>query len=327
MKIGFIGYGRHARANLYPSIKFLGYQIHAVCTTSFNSSNLGVKEQEAQIAYQDHKKMLESEQLDAVFISLDPAKQAEITIDCLRAGVNVFVEKSPGTSLSDANSIVQEELNSSKLVFVGYMKRYAPSYQKISELYKNGQIGKLISIDATFSCRNFTTNIRDYLYFAPIHYINLIRSFTDQIKDIKAFANIVDGHFAITISATDVNGICINIDLKATDSWSKLNEQIILTGTNGYLKFNNNENKVIHHINPPRSDKPRWQVLDEIDTIYGSVSTTGSGGNQDLYLRGFIPEVETFMDLVQQKIDINITDAVDNLNTIDMIERILEQVS
>lgn len=125
-KIGFIGYGRHAKTNLYPSIKLLDQPIQAIATTS-ETAKQGQIEQFAKSSYSDYNEMFKKESLDAVFISAKPEQHMQIVKDSLNAGVHVFVEKNLGWNAQEAQEIADLSDKTGKFVQIGFMKRYAPA--------------------------------------------------------------------------------------------------------------------------------------------------------------------------------------------------------
>ncbi|RAK97044.1 Gfo/Idh/MocA family protein [Aspergillus ibericus CBS 121593] len=68
--------------------------------------------------------------VQAVFILTSDESHAQLTIASLRAGKNVFLEKPITLSLPSVNAILAAEqaAPNGARVFVGYMRRYAPSY-------------------------------------------------------------------------------------------------------------------------------------------------------------------------------------------------------
>ena len=55
--------------------------------------------------YTLYKQMLEKERLDAVFCLVQPDQHFRIVDDCLSAGVDVFMEKPPGITAFQAESL------------------------------------------------------------------------------------------------------------------------------------------------------------------------------------------------------------------------------
>lgn len=54
-------------------------------------------------------------------------------VTCLEAGKHVFVEKQMAITLAGAADIEAARVASNKIVFVGYMRRYAPAFLRLKE--------------------------------------------------------------------------------------------------------------------------------------------------------------------------------------------------
>jgi predicted dehydrogenase len=74
--------------------------------------------------------VIENPQVDVVFILTSDDSHAPIAIAALKAGKHVFVEKPVTLSLPSIQSIIDAEdaAPNGARAFVGYMRRYAPSY-------------------------------------------------------------------------------------------------------------------------------------------------------------------------------------------------------
>src|SRR5207244_6730886 len=81
--------------------------------------------------YRDHRELLDSERLDAVVVCSPAGTHAQTVLDALDAGLHVFVEKPMCITLADADSIVAARDRAGRVVQVGTMKRYDPSYERM----------------------------------------------------------------------------------------------------------------------------------------------------------------------------------------------------
>ena len=146
LKIGFIGAGKHAKANIYASLRLLDVPIQSISTQHLDSAQATAEKYVAKSAYDNYKTMLEKENLDVVFIITDSTSQATITKDCLNADVHVFVEKALGMNEAEAAEIAEISAKTGKHVMVGFMKRFAPSYRILQENMNNqAEFGRVLS--------------------------------------------------------------------------------------------------------------------------------------------------------------------------------------
>lgn len=323
IKLGFIGYGRHANNNLYPALKLLGQPIQAIATTSKESSERGMQEQGAENAYADYEEMLEKEDLNCVIISAPGEKHVELTEAALEAGCHVFVEKPLGLNADEAEQVMSKAEATGKHVMVGFMKRFAPAFVRMHELIKDQRFGDLVTVNCVYGVRNFSESIEDVILFAAIHNINMLQSITGEPVKLVGFKRALGDSLTATFSYQVESGITASMSIVAAPSWARLHEEFYVTGTNGFIRVNNVE-QLSYHFNPDMSDRPRWQVMDEEETIVTTVSTTSSGGYKDLYQRGFVGELEHFLDCVRTDVK-PLTSAEDNLATMKLSDMIISE--
>jgi predicted dehydrogenase len=56
------------------------------------------------------------------------------TVQCLKAGRHVFIEKPVSLTLKGFDEIIAAERDSGKTVFVGYMRRYAEAFLRVKSM-------------------------------------------------------------------------------------------------------------------------------------------------------------------------------------------------
>ena len=98
-----------------------------------------------------------------------------------------------------------------------------------------------------------------------------------------------------------------------------------LAGRDVQLKAENLQRVIYHHDRTLPAGSPRWQTLDEETTTIESVSSPISGGSRDLYLRGFVGEVEHFLRCVVGG-SVPTSSAADNVATMALCDRILDAI-
>ena len=93
--------------------------------------------------YPDHKAMLAAEQLDLVSVCTYNRTHAECTIDSLKAGVHVLVEKHMCVTLEEAAAMRRAEKESGKILTVGFQPRFDENMQQIKKIVQSGVLGKI----------------------------------------------------------------------------------------------------------------------------------------------------------------------------------------
>ena len=96
--------------------------------------------------YPDHKSMLENEQLDAVSVCTYNRTHAVCTIDALKAGVNVLLEKPMCVTTEEAVEIMRAEKESGKLLSIGFQPRMDENMKMIKRIVDSGALGEIYYI-------------------------------------------------------------------------------------------------------------------------------------------------------------------------------------
>lgn len=325
LKIGFIGYGRHAKANLYPSLHHLGYKISAVATTHEESAKQCSLDYGVPNFYTNHLEMLKSESLDVVFICAKPDQQSQLVKDALNAGVHVFVEKNLGFDEVEAQEFRALSEKMGKKVMVGYMKRFAPIYEKLKEIIIDDKFGKIVSMSQFFTSRNFAKNSPEYLLLGTIHFIDLLRYYVGEISQAKGFETADGDTLSQTFSLKSESGVSISLYYSASPSWSCGSQEMTITGSSGYARTIG-INSLKYHYNETRSDTPGWQTVEEKEVQQNTMLTTGGGGVQNLYLNGFIGEVDYFLKSISGDLP-QINDATENTKTMKLYDLLVSSLS
>lgn len=98
------------------------------------------------LCFESHTELLNSVELDAVSVCTYNATHAECTIDALKKGVNVMLEKPMCVTLEEAVEIFKAEKESEKLLSIGFQPRFDPNMKKIKEIVESGVLGKIYYI-------------------------------------------------------------------------------------------------------------------------------------------------------------------------------------
>jgi predicted dehydrogenase len=96
--------------------------------------------------YPDHTSMLANEQLDAVSVCTYNATHAVCTIDALKAGVNVLLEKPMCVTTQEAVEIMRAEKESGKLLSIGFQPRMDENMKMIKKIVESGALGEIYYI-------------------------------------------------------------------------------------------------------------------------------------------------------------------------------------
>ena len=147
VRIGFIGLGIRGRALLLNALdlsKRTNIDIVSVCDNYEPHYDLAVWLTEGKPqAFYDYREMLEKVPMDAVIIATPPHEHARMTIDAMKAGIHVFVEKSMARTLEDVRAMHDSWRETGKIMIVGYQRLFNPVYLQVMEMLERGDIGKI----------------------------------------------------------------------------------------------------------------------------------------------------------------------------------------
>jgi predicted dehydrogenase len=95
--------------------------------------------------FEDYRSMLGEIPLDVVFITTPSGSHAAIAGHCAAAGKHVFVEKPLATTMEEATAVAEAVTQSRIRSQVGYVCRYAPTFEKAREILHSGAIGRVVN--------------------------------------------------------------------------------------------------------------------------------------------------------------------------------------
>jgi predicted dehydrogenase len=244
--------------------------------------------------YTDHTAMLENEELDAVIICAHPRRQPEIAIDCLRAGVHVWVEKPPAESYEDAEHMALEAAVAGKHLAVGYMKRYSQPYLEAKRFMSVANFGPPSVFESRFTYGQYPVEAYSFLNGFATHHLDLARFFMGNVESVYAErvsrGSGLDGYAIVLRFSQDAVGVMNLNCLEGThNNWS---ERVAITGV-GSRVIVENWRRVIGFLPPTGDTDPPafyWEPADIRPT----------DDEASVAVHGFVGELRDFVESVRQ---------------------------
>lgn len=148
MKWGIIGAGLIGgkRAD---ALKALGESVAAVADVNLARAEELAKKYNAA-SHSDWKKITRNEKIDAVVVATTHDWLSSISVDALRHGKHVLVEKPAGRNQKEVNEIIKAEKKSGKKVCVGFNHRFHPAILSTKRICDSGKYGKLLYMRARY---------------------------------------------------------------------------------------------------------------------------------------------------------------------------------
>lgn len=132
-RVGLIGTGWYGKSDLFRLIQVSPVEVIALCDVDEHqlaeAATMVSQRQKSgkkPRLYTDHKKMLAESNLDIVLIGTPDHWHALQTIDALRAGVNVYVQKPISVDVIEGEAMVAAARKYGKVVQVGTQRRSTP---------------------------------------------------------------------------------------------------------------------------------------------------------------------------------------------------------
>ena len=92
--------------------------------------------------FDDYREALDREDIDAVAILTPPRQHPRIAIDALEAGKHVFTEKPISHDVASAEEMIAAAKRTGRKLFVGFLLRHTPCFQKMAEVIHAGRVGR-----------------------------------------------------------------------------------------------------------------------------------------------------------------------------------------
>jgi len=173
IKMGFIGVGNRGTQLLHSFMNNQDVEVTALCDIykpylSRDFSKVDERYKEMGMVprmgenfgknvkkYKDYRELLEDKNVDAVCIATPDHWHAIQTIQAIRAGKDVYVEKPLTITLKEGRDMVKAQKMSKQIVTVGLNRRGSIVYQKMAQEIQGGKLGK-ITIGRALRVSNMT---------------------------------------------------------------------------------------------------------------------------------------------------------------------------
>lgn len=141
-----IGCGSHAFRNIFPTFQFAPVRLVATCDLDLTKAQAFASKFGAPRAYDHHRRLLDEEAVDAVFLVLGyddhgRPQYPALALDCLAAGRHVWMEKPSAASTSDIEKLQAAARDAGREVMVGFKKMFMPANEHARGLIDGDDFG------------------------------------------------------------------------------------------------------------------------------------------------------------------------------------------
>ena len=199
VKYALIGCGKFGNRHMEALTVIPGVEIVALCDNYIEKCE-AINAQYSLNAncYSDHNEMLAKEDIDIVTVATSDQSHKQATVDALYAGFHVMCEKPMALVSEDCEEMVKAADETGKLLMVGQVCRYAPSFIKAKEMVEDGVIGELTFVESEYAhdYKNVrgtddwrVTKEREPIIGGACHAIDLLRWIAGDPVETTAYSN------------------------------------------------------------------------------------------------------------------------------------------
>lgn len=319
IRVGFIGCGSHSFRNLYPVFQFAPVNLVATCDLDIRKAEMFAVKFGAKSAHADHHELLDTEDLDAVFICTGYDHRGRplypsLSIDCLQAGCHVFIEKPPAASCDDVVRMQEAANAAGKNVVVGMKKMFFPANEKAKALMSSESFGRPQLVTLQYpqyvptpeefgeylqqGKRNAVTGFLDHLCH-PTSLLIYLLGMPESLYYGRSGggAGVATFHYASGAIASIIlaHGASMNGGMEHTTIVSEKHQHITVV----------NNTRVILHRTPPLGygDTPSFYTgtPDQASSVWEPEFSLGQLYNKGLFLLGYYNEINEFARSILEK--------------------------
>ena len=100
------------------------------------------------VVYESLSQAVSGLRVQAVFIGTPDCEHATASLAAMRAGKHVYCEKPMAISLPDCDELIDQARQANSVFYLGMNLRHSPVYEKLHQILSDGQLGKLLTIEA-----------------------------------------------------------------------------------------------------------------------------------------------------------------------------------
>jgi predicted dehydrogenase len=147
VRVAVVGCGARGSGQIRTFNSIPEFRVAGVCDVYGNKVDAAKQLAPEAAGFSDHRKALEMKDLDAVMIATPDHWHAQIAIDALDAGKDVYCEKPLTLKIEEGAAVIKAARNSSRIFQTGMQQRSGPHYiQARDEYVKKGKLGKVTMV-------------------------------------------------------------------------------------------------------------------------------------------------------------------------------------
>jgi predicted dehydrogenase len=152
VRVGVLGSGARAQGLMKEALELPGVEFVAVCDAYRGRAERAKAMTDGRAAIcADYREILDSRDVDCVFIGSPDHWHRQMSLDALAAGKDVYIEKPMTYTVEEGNEIVAAVKKSGRIYQVGSQGMSSATELKARELVQSGALGQVTLIRATYN--------------------------------------------------------------------------------------------------------------------------------------------------------------------------------
>jgi len=184
IRCGVIGLG-YWGPNLVRNIaSFPSTDLVAICDLSPDRCSVLARQYAVPLITQDAKQLIESGDVEAVFIATPVSTHYPLALAALRAGKHVFIEKPLAAEVAHAEHLAEEAEKRNLRLMVDHVFVYNPAVRKIRQLIEENTIGDVLYYDSVRVNLGLFQSDVNVIWDLVVHDLSIL----DYITDLRPTA-------------------------------------------------------------------------------------------------------------------------------------------
>lgn len=292
-RVGVVGCGAHATANILPALQCAPAELVAVCDRDRDRAERAKRRFGAAAAFTTVDDMLRDAAMDAVVVCGPPELHLRAALQALDYDLHVFVEKPPAPDLAGALELRRVARAHERICAVGFMKRCALRYAQARAIAATDAFGRLTQISIKYSHWP-TPNLEWMLKFMTIHLCDLARFLAGDLERITIETAERAGQYSFSMVGRAKSGCLVSLVTGSQEP--RIKERVELVGEGELVVVDNVVDlQYFRHVDPIRNFSSDIYDVQVVRPDFAIPSQT----QNSLFLQGYAGEFIEFIHAIQ----------------------------
>lgn len=148
--IGIVGAGNFTKMTMLPALKGSGAHYKYIASQGGVSGTAMAQKYGFSHSTTNYKEILADQEVDLLLITTRHNLHAGMSVESLRAGKHVFVEKPLALNTDELENVIEAQQSSGKTITVGFNRRFSPHAEKMKSLLGSAPMNVIATMNAGF---------------------------------------------------------------------------------------------------------------------------------------------------------------------------------